>query len=109
WVSRSLVCWRLGGVGRWQKWTAHYNGVLKHQPPLSRYSSFGSVLLFAAFELWCMKVFGVGFPKSAPYGTSLWRFCSAIHGSANFWKASPKALPGPLCRHQQGLDFTHDP
>src|SRR5690554_288368 len=28
-------------------------------------------------------------PKTAPYGTSLWRFCSAIHGSANFWEEPP--------------------
>src|SRR5690554_6865016 len=97
--SHVVWCVLRRGVGRWQKWTAHYNGVPKLQPPLSRYSSFGPVVLFAAFELWCMKVFGGGFPKTAPYGTSLWRFCSAIHGSANFWKASPKALPGPLCCH----------
>src|SRR5690554_2604497 len=37
--------------------------------------------------------FGGGFPKTAPCGTSLWRFCSAIHGSANFWKAAPKPIP----------------
>src|SRR5690554_2564991 len=27
--------------------------------------------------------------KNRSFGTSLWRFCSAIHGSANFWKATP--------------------
>jgi len=32
---------------------------------------------------------GKTFPKTAPYGTSLWRFCSAIHGSANFRKGLP--------------------
>ena len=31
----------------------------------------------------------VGLPKTAPCGTSLWRFCSAIHGSAHFWKPYP--------------------
>ena len=30
-----------------------------------------------------------GFPKPAPCGTSLWRLSSAIHGSAQFWKAFP--------------------
>ena len=43
---------------------------------------------------------GVGLPKTAPYGTSMWRFCSAIHGSAHFWKAypprtAPDYLEGP--------------
>ena len=30
-----------------------------------------------------------GLQKNAPVGTSMWRFCSAIHGSANFLKATP--------------------
>ncbi|KAE8546486.1 hypothetical protein F6453_1228 [Marinobacter nauticus] len=38
----------------------------------------------------------MGLPKTAPYGTSMWRFCSAIHGSANFWKAHPDTSPEPL-------------
>src|SRR5690554_5972145 len=44
---------------------------------------------------WCPAGLGAGFPKTAPYGTSMWRFCSAIHGSANFWKALPALLFEP--------------
>src|SRR5690554_7768843 len=42
--SHVVWCVLRRGVWRWQKLTAYYNGVLKLQPPLSRYSSFGSVL-----------------------------------------------------------------
>jgi len=42
---------------------------------------------------------GQGLPKHAPGGTSLWRLGSAIHGSAQFWKASP----APLIRLLSGI------
>ena len=47
------------------------------------------------FEFWAIGariMWGKGLPKNArdiPV-----RFCSAIHGSANFWKANPRLLSG---------------
>jgi hypothetical protein len=39
---------------------------------------------------------GEGLSKKRSFGTSLWRFGSAIHGSADFWKAPPQGIPGQL-------------
>src|SRR5690606_24188211 len=41
--------------------------------------------------------------KTRSFGTSLWRLSSAIHGSAQFWKAHPKTLPIHLCWILQAL------
>src|SRR5690554_5555985 len=90
--SHVVWCVLRRGVGRWQKWTAHYNGVPKLQPPLSRIVSSFAVVSFPAFRRGCKKACGMGLPKNAPYGTSMWRFCSAIHGSTNFWKPHPTSL-----------------
>src|SRR5690554_2836295 len=58
---------------------------------------WSGILFFLCGLVWELVQVWLCFPETAPCGTSMWRFCSAIHGSAHFRKAQPHLHFGLHC------------